>query len=101
MGAERPPYGASHARFSPAGDHFAGKPFSEEIPSRAGPRQSAQSLADTEITAARRKSGPIARREKGDGVFIFLSTPLVSVKYATRRLSVALRLGNFLDAHTV
>src|SRR5688572_1086571 len=44
IGAERPPYGAFQARFSPAGDHLEGSPFSREIPSRAGPRHSAQSL---------------------------------------------------------
>src|SRR5687768_6484331 len=44
IGAERPPYGAFQARFSPAGDHLEGSPFSSEIPSRAGPRHSAQSL---------------------------------------------------------
>ena len=37
--------GAFQARLSPVGDHFAGRPFSSEMPSRAGPRHSAQSLA--------------------------------------------------------
>src|SRR5690349_8798309 len=44
IGAERPPYGARHARFSPVGDHFTGRFFSVETPSRSGPRHSAQSL---------------------------------------------------------
>src|SRR5215207_11101292 len=44
MGAERPPYGARHPRFSPAGVHLAGRFFSLETPSRPGPRHSAQSL---------------------------------------------------------
>src|SRR5688572_19342061 len=50
IGAERPPYGAFQARLSPDGDHFTGKFFSLETPSRAGPRQSAQSLAATTVT---------------------------------------------------
>src|ERR1044072_2196903 len=44
IGAERPPYGARQARFSPVGDHLTGRFFSVEMPSRAGPRHSAQSL---------------------------------------------------------
>src|SRR5947199_5138782 len=43
-GAERPPKGCFHTRFSPLGDHFSGKFFSGETPSRVGPRHSAQSL---------------------------------------------------------
>src|SRR4030095_3888638 len=46
IGVERPPYGAFHTRFSPFGDHFVGRPFSSEMPSRAGPRQSVQSLPE-------------------------------------------------------
>src|ERR1051325_515984 len=44
IGAERPPYGARQARFSPLGDHLTGRFFSVEMPSRFGPRHSAQSL---------------------------------------------------------
>src|ERR1041385_6132856 len=44
IGPERPPYGARHARLSPVGDHLTGRFFSVEMPSRAGPRHSAQSL---------------------------------------------------------
>jgi hypothetical protein len=54
IGAERPPYGAFQARFSPEGDHFTGKFFSVDVPSRRGPRQSGQSAAeaqDATITA--------------------------------------------------
>src|ERR1044072_9662637 len=43
IGAERPPYGARQARLSPVGDHLTGKFFSLEMPSRFGPRHSAQS----------------------------------------------------------
>src|SRR5205085_8055290 len=43
-GAERPPKGCFHTRFSPLGDHFSGRFFSGETPSRVGPRHSAQSL---------------------------------------------------------
>src|SRR5215469_5789579 len=46
IGAERPPYGAFHNRFSPFGDHLLGSPASREMPSRLGPRQSGQSLPD-------------------------------------------------------
>jgi hypothetical protein len=53
IGAERPPYGAFQARFSPESDHFDGKPFSGLMPSRAGPRQSAQSLATAETARNR------------------------------------------------
>src|SRR5262245_5905770 len=44
-GDERLPMGTRHARFSPCGDHFAGRFFSVERPSRVGPRHSGQSLA--------------------------------------------------------
>ena len=44
-GPERPPYGAFHARLSPAGDHAAGRFFSVEVPSRLGPRHSGQSAS--------------------------------------------------------
>src|SRR5688572_6940493 len=54
IGAERPPYGTFHARLSPAGDHFTGRFFSDEMPSRAGPRHSAQSLAETNAKARQR-----------------------------------------------
>src|SRR5688572_13015153 len=51
IGAERPPYGAFQARFSPAGDQRPGRFFSREMPSRAGPRHSAQSPAAAGLTA--------------------------------------------------
>src|SRR6185503_4953334 len=51
IGAERPPYGAFQARLSPVGDHFTGRFFSLDMPSRAGPRHSAQSLAVTSVNA--------------------------------------------------
>src|SRR5262249_43740088 len=51
IGDERPPKGAFHTRFSPLGDHLVGSPFSDEVPSRAGPRQSGQSLADAPRSA--------------------------------------------------
>src|ERR1044072_8391388 len=44
IGAERPPYGARQARFSPLGDRLTGRFFLVEMPSRFGPRHSAQSL---------------------------------------------------------
>src|SRR5688572_126315 len=47
MGADRPPNGAFHARFSPAGDQLVGRFVSVDMPLRAGPRHSAQSLAVT------------------------------------------------------
>ena len=40
--AQRLPYGAFHARFSPCGDHFSGRPVSADRPSRPGPRHSGQ-----------------------------------------------------------
>jgi hypothetical protein len=45
MGADRPPNGTFHARFSPEGDHFEGRFFSADLPSRFGPRHSGQSAA--------------------------------------------------------
>src|SRR5688500_5928398 len=47
MGADRPPNGTFHAKFSPAGDQLVGRFVSVDIPSRAGPRHSAQSFAAT------------------------------------------------------
>ena len=39
--------GTFQARPSPAGDHFSGRPFSVDWPSRAGPRHSGQLFADS------------------------------------------------------
>src|SRR5215813_8136019 len=44
IGAERPPKGCFQTKFSPLGDHFSGRFFSGDTPSRVGPRHSAQSL---------------------------------------------------------
>src|SRR6266700_608133 len=60
-GVERPPYGAFHARFWPANDHFSGSPFSMETPSRLGPRQSGQSPTEP-ICWARASEAEQARR---------------------------------------
>src|SRR5262245_29375702 len=51
-GDERLPMGTRHARFSPCGDHFAGRFFSVERPSRVGPRHSGQSLATRTLVPA-------------------------------------------------
>src|SRR5688572_19635667 len=50
-GADRLPIGIRHARFSPFGDHAAGKFVSLERPSRDGPRHSGQSDATVTATA--------------------------------------------------
>jgi hypothetical protein len=42
-GAERPPYGARHKKFSPFMAHFSTSPVSFEVPSLFGPRISGQS----------------------------------------------------------
>jgi hypothetical protein len=55
IGADRPPKGTFHAKFAPLGDHFDGSPFSCETPSRAGPRHSAQSLANAGATSERER----------------------------------------------
>src|SRR5687768_2354105 len=43
MGADRPPYGARHRKFSPFSAHLSIRPVSFETPSRLGPRMSGQS----------------------------------------------------------
>ena len=47
IGAERPPYGTRHRKFSPFSAHFSISPVSREIPSRFGPRTSGQSPSAT------------------------------------------------------
>src|SRR5437764_11399186 len=64
MGVERPPYGAFQARFSPLSDHFSGRPFSLETPSRSGPRQSGQSPT-VPICWARVREASVRRRIAG------------------------------------
>src|SRR5215470_10497986 len=52
IGVDLPPYGAFQRRPSPFGDHLTGSPVSGDVPSRAGPRQSGQSLPDGERPAS-------------------------------------------------
>src|SRR5688572_19962471 len=58
-GVDRPPNGSVHARFSPEGDHREGRFFSDDVPSREGPRDSFQSLARS--TGARPAANRITR----------------------------------------
>src|SRR3972149_10407861 len=46
-GADRPPYGTRHRKFSPLRPHRSIRPISREIPSRPGPRGSGQSPSET------------------------------------------------------
>src|SRR5262249_21898656 len=43
IGADRPPYGTRHRKFSPLSAHLSMSPVSREMPSRFGPRISGQS----------------------------------------------------------
>src|SRR5690242_9962744 len=67
-GAERPPYLAFQARFSPASDHFSGRPFSREMPSRSGPRQSGQSPTEPICWAKMADENEIRSIEERDSI---------------------------------
>src|SRR5215470_4534856 len=73
IGAERPPYGAFHKRFSPVGDHLLGSPVSREMPSRPGPLQSGQSLPDGAGAAEISKGAISKSRPLEIAVFIVIS----------------------------
>src|SRR5262249_18091318 len=77
IGAERPPYGAFHSRFSPLGDHLFGSPVSCETPSRAGPRQSGQSLPDG-AEAAESAIGVNSRSSHLEIALFIIGSPLRS-----------------------
>jgi hypothetical protein len=72
MGAERPPYGAFQARFCPEGDQEAGKSFSCDTPSRAGPRHSVQSLANV---GTKRRNIKLAFKKMDRGFVILNALP--------------------------
>src|ERR1700683_1149575 len=55
-GADRPPYGARHRKFSPLIAHFSGKPVSADVPSPFGPPCPGQSPRAT-------RRGPCAHTE--------------------------------------
>ena len=55
--------GTFQARPSPAGDHFSGRPFSADWPSRAGPRHSGQLFADERAAGEHHAAGEGAREK--------------------------------------
>src|ERR1039457_1632909 len=86
-GVERPPYVAFQSRLSPFSDHFSGSPFSRDVPSRFGPRQSGQSPApDGPCATSANAANGIASRACSR--ILLIETPLVGTNrsYNVRRV---------------
>src|ERR1039457_3962464 len=86
-GVERPPYVAFQARLSPLSDHFSGSPFSREVPSRFGPRQSGQSPSP-DGACAWRASAANGIASRAFSRTLLIETPLVVTNrsYNVRRV---------------